>query len=313
MMLDIIVTHYNEPWTVCKPFFDMLGCQRGVDMNDFQILLIHDGTPVFPKEYFSDYPYKVTQHSIEHGGVSAARNYGISISTAKWIQFCDCDDTYTGIYALRAAMSHMDKDVDYMWSPFYVEYMIENDLCAKIQEENIVWIHAKYFRRQWLLDNDLKFPVGIHYSEDSAFGALVNELIQPGRSGKIKADTPIYTWVYRHDSVSVDPANEVRNVTGFIDRNTYVVEEFKRRGLKHESMVARMFADAYWAFHQVEHKYPAEEKRFIRISKGYYNDLRQNDSDVVYRILQAARGAFSTRDMDTSESFWQWVDRIENT
>ena len=313
MMLDIIVTHYKEPWTVCKPFFDMLGCQRGVDFNDFRVLLIHDGTPEFPEEYFKDYPFNVSQYGIKHAGVSAARNHGLNMSDAKWVQFCDCDDTYTGIYALRAVMSHMDIDIDFMWSPFYVEYMPNNDLCVRVQENNIVWIHAKYFRRQWLIDNDLYFPVGIHYSEDSAFCAIANELLQPGRSGKIKADVPIYTWVYREDSVTVDPMNEVRNLTGFIDRNTYVVEEFKRRGIPHTGMVARMFADAYWAFHQVKRKFPDQEKRFTKIAKDYYDDLRMNESNIVYRILNSARGTFSTREMDTSESFWQWVERIENT
>ena len=311
MILDIIVTHYKESWLVCRPFFDMLNSQRGIDFHDFRVLLVHDGTPAFPDSYFAEYQYEVVQYTIEHAGVSAARNKGLNESIAKWVQFCDCDDTYTGIYALRAAMSCMDIDADYMWSPFFVEYMKDGDLVASVRNENIVWIHAKYFRRKWLLDNDLWFPVGIHYSEDSAFGALVNELVQPGRSGKIKTDYPIYTWVYRADSVSVDPANEVKNVTGFLDRNFYVVKEFKRRKLKHTGMVARMFADAYWAFHQRLRKFPEQEAYFIRNAREYYDDLRSVDGDTMFKILQAARNMFSTREMDTTENFWEWIGRIE--
>lgn len=311
MMLDIIVTHYNEPWPICKPFFDMLACQRGVDFDEFRVILVHDGTPRFPEEYFGCYPYNVMQLDKPHGGVSEARNFGLSVSHATWVQFADCDDTYTGIYSLRAVMSHMDRDVDYMWSPFWVEYMRNGELTARVQEANIVWIHAKYFRRKWLIENKIVFPVGIHYSEDSAFGAVVNELIKPERSGKIKTDVPIYVWAYRGDSVSLNPANEEKNVTGFIDRNVYVVEEFKRRGISHIGMVARMFADAYWTFHQVDHKFPEQEKRFIKLAKPYYEDFRKNDTVYVYKVLNAARNALHTREMDTSESLWQWIDRIE--
>ena len=269
MMLDIIVTHYNEPWHICKPFFDMLACQRGVEFDEFRVILVHDGTPRFPEEYFSCYPYNVMQLDKPHGGVSEARNFGLSVSDATWVQFADCDDTYTGIYSLRAVMAHMDRDVDYMWSPFWVEYMRNGELTARVQEANIVWIHAKYFRRKWLVENKIVFPVGINYSEDSAFGAIVNELIKPKRSGKIKTDFPIYVWVYRDDSISQNPANKAKNITGFIDRNEYVVQEFKRRGIPYAHMVGRMFADAYWAFHQKNNKFPEEEKRFIEMSRKH--------------------------------------------
>ena len=76
MILDLIVPHYKEPWTLGKPFFDMLACQRGVNFNDFRVILVHDGTDTFPNAYFTGYPYEVVQCPIQHGGVSAARNYG---------------------------------------------------------------------------------------------------------------------------------------------------------------------------------------------------------------------------------------------
>lgn len=311
MILDLIVPHYKEPWNLGKPFFDMLACQRGINFKDFRVLLVHDGQPEYPKEYFEGYPYKVVQLSIKHAGVSAARNYGLEYSDAKWVCFCDFDDTFTNIYALRAVMSHMDKDVDYMWTKFFIECFKNNDICAKIKGENLVWVHGKFFRRQWLLDNDLKFPVGIHYSEDSAFGALVNELAQPNRRGEIKSDYPLYTWAFRPDSVSVDPKNIKKNMTGFIDRNEYVVAEFKHRGIQHIYMVGRMFADAYWAFHQMQRKFPDEEERFIGMAKKHLPDLKKVEPKVMGEIIEAARATFYKIPMDVSESFVDWIKRIE--
>lgn len=310
-MLDIIIPHYDEPWEVGKPYFDMLACQRGVDFDSFKVLLIHDGVKAFPQDWFACYPYKVEQHRIVHGGVSEARNFGLALSDAEWVTFSDFDDTFTNIYALRGIMSCMDKDVDYMWTPFFVECMRDGELGVKIREENLVWVHGKYFRRKFLNDNNIRFPVGIHYSEDSAFCALVNEIVSDDRRGKIKLEYPAYSWVFRKDSVSTDPANRAKNMTGFIDRNTYVVEEFKRRGINHIPMVGRMFADAYWAFHQVKYRFDDEEKRFAWIAQKYVDDLKQNKKDVFEKILKSAKESFKGYEIDMSESFGEWLKRLE--
>ena len=311
MILDLIVPHYKEQWKVGKPFFDMLACQRGIDFSTFRVLLVHDGQIIYPEKYFKDYPYKVVQYSIEHAGVSAARNYGLEQSDAEWVCFCDFDDTFTTIYALRNILSCMGNDVDYMWTKFYIECCKNGDIFAKIKGENIVWVHGKFFRRQWLIDNELAFPVGIHYSEDSAFCALVNELAKPNRRGEIKTEFPVYSWVYRSDSVSVDPKNIAKNLTGFIDRNEYVVSEFKRRSIPYINMIGRMFADAYWAFHQKNRKFPEEELRFIEMAKKHLPDLKKANANVMSKIMDAAKMTFAGIQMDAAEDFMNWIKKIE--
>ena len=81
-LLDIIVTHYNEPWEVVRNFFNMLDLQRGINFDDIRVILIHDGTKAYPDSYFSERPYRVDQHSISHRGIAKVRNYGIKIADA---------------------------------------------------------------------------------------------------------------------------------------------------------------------------------------------------------------------------------------
>lgn len=310
-MLDIIVTHYKEPWEIGKPFFDMLACQRFISFDSFRVILVHDGTGVFGNKVFEPYPYRVDQYNIEHGGVSAARNYGLEKAEAEWVEFCDFDDCYSSVYSLYIVMSHMDNDVDYMWTPFYMEVEKDGEYQVQVKDkENIVWIHGKYFRRDWLNRNKIRFPVGIHYSEDSAFCAIVNELAQGGRRGKIRAEFPVYTWTIRKNSVTTDPANTERNLTGFIDRNTWVVEEYKRRGIPHILMVGRMFADAYWAFHRKGKYFPEQEQRFVEIGKKYVRDFKQNSADDMTKILIAASKAFKPEELENAESFPEWYKRL---
>lgn len=232
------------------------------------------------------------------------------MSDAKWVAFCDFDDMFTTCYALYQIMQHFDRDVDYMWTMFFIECMGKNGLYFREKEQNVVWVHGKFFRRQWLIDNELFFPESIHYSEDSAFCALVNEIARPNRRGEIKTAFPLYVWTYRADSVSVDQLNKAKNITGFIDRNEYVVQEFKRRGIPYAHMVGRMFADAYWAFHQKNDKYPEEEKRFIEMSRKHLPMFCTVDKFILNDIIKAASSAFKNVEMDTSESFDDWIQRI---
>jgi hypothetical protein len=310
-VLDIIVPHYDEPWIVGKPFFDMLACQRGIDFDDIRVILVHDGSELFPDEYFKDYPYEVDQHRIAHKGVSAARNFGLKMATAKWVQFCDFDDCYSNIYALGSIMKSFDQEVEYIWTPFFVEVKKDNVLQLRTREnENLVWVHGKYFRRRFLLENDLFFPEGIHYSEDSAFCALMNEACT--RRGKITCGYPAYVWKYREGSVSMGFLRMDYAINGFIDRNFYVVEEFKRRGFESKGIIGRMFADAYYAFHMAKLKHPDVEKRFAKESRKYLEELNQNNAADMIRIMDAAKQIFGGVELDESENFTQWLERIGN-
>ena len=310
-MLDIIVAHYNEPWATGRKFFDMLGCQRGINFGSIHVILVHDGTEAYRQSLFSRYPYQVTQYAIPHGGVSKARNYGLSKATTEWIQFCDFDDMYAHAYALKQVMSVMDQDADYMWTPFMAEHIRDGETVVKTYEnENMIFVHGKYFRRRWLIENGIFFPEGIHYSEDSAFCAIVNELAH--RRGKIKTDFPTYIWCWRKDSVSVNPENDEQNMTGFIERNFWVVEEFKRRGIPHQLMVGRMFCDAYFAFHRADRKFPERERMFSERAAQYMDDLNQNTDMDMGKVYLAAQNAAKGRQTDYSETLGQWLNRIAN-
>jgi glycosyltransferase involved in cell wall biosynthesis len=90
MTLDLIITHYKSPFSLGKPFFDMVAMQRNINFDDVGVILVNDGEESrLPDELFKDYPYKVTNITVPHGGVSKARNTGIQASKADWVIICD--------------------------------------------------------------------------------------------------------------------------------------------------------------------------------------------------------------------------------
>lgn len=251
-MLDIIIPHYDEPWEDGKRYFDMLGCQRGVDFGKIRVLLIHDGTRPFPDRYFEDYPYKVEQHTIRHKGVSAARNKGLDLAKAKWVTFCDFDDTYANVFSLKFVMDLLPTDeCDLLWGSFIMEGNHFEGADGKLfltmhDEFNMVWVHNKYYRLDFLRKHKLRFNEELWYSEDSAFNAILEEHIDRDRICTIKAPLPGYVWCFRKDSTTTNPKNVASNVLGHFRRNQYVTDTFTKDKQSYANvMAARTMTDAY--------------------------------------------------------------------
>ena len=250
MILDIVVPHYNEPYEVGKLFFDMLAVQKGVDFSKIRVILVHDGSDFFPEENFSAYPYKVEQHRIAHKGVSAARNFGMDLATAKWITFCDFDDCYVDMYALKLIMDALETDdFDLLWNPIYMEdYVDDRFVIYPLIKFNMIFIHNKYFRTDFLSKVKLRFNESLSYSEDTAFLAILNVILEQKRIGKIGSPSPLYTWSYRPGSCTTEDANKLRNMEHLFESNKYISREFTR--LKYEDaglMKFRAICDVYVA------------------------------------------------------------------
>lgn len=293
-MLDIIVAHYDEPWETGRPYFDILACQKGVDFEQIRVILVHDGTECFPDELFSHYPYQVEQHRIEHRGISAVRNYGMSQATAKWITFCDFDDSFSTVYSLKFVMDVLGTDdYDLLWNPFFVENRGKDGQFVLTTNEkfNMVWIHNKYFRLDFMRKYDLKFNEDLYFCEDSAMLAMLNLEIDGKRIGTIKSPVPLYVWSYREGSATTDKALTLKNMIGHFMRNEYVVDKFC--DCNHEdkdAMVARTLTDAYVSTTRKEQPDGIEE--VMVLVRDFYlkhkAQLKNVDPDTWQRVVRAS-------------------------
>lgn len=248
-MLDIIMPHYDEPWSVGKPFFDMLAIQKCVNFDEIRVILVHDGTPAYAKKVLAEYPFKIDQYVVEHGGVSAARNFGMSKATAEWVTFCDFDDSYTSIYALKLVLESLDNDrFDLLWNPVYMEDVQKGEMrIFPIDKFNMIFVHNKYIRREFLVGTGLKFNEGLQYAEDSAFLAVLNILLGKDRIGEIKTPEPLYVWAYRAGSCTTDLKNRERNVKHLFEANKYISREMERLEYKDAVLMKfRAITDAYF-------------------------------------------------------------------
>lgn len=251
-MLDIVITHYKESWSVGKPLFDLLALQRGVDFGSFRVLLVNDGFEnKLPDNLFANYPYEVKQICIPHKGVSAARNAGLDNSTEDWIMFCDFDDTFYGLYSLRDIITVLPADFDMLWGQLLVEDFTKEkeELYITPDVRKFVFIHAKVYRRQFLVESGIRFDEEMPFQEDSLFNATIIARVDHTRIGEIKTHAPLYVWVRRPNSVT-NSGREDEAIFGHFIRNLKVTEE-NRLHRDHESYCGMVTRTAYDTFYMV--------------------------------------------------------------
>lgn len=323
--LDLIITHYKEPWEVGKQMFDMLAMQREVDFDNVGVILVNDGEGnELPDFCFKGYPFEVSQMSIPKGGVSKARNAGLDASNADWVMFCDFDDCFSSIFGLYLIFCAMNEDkYDTLWSCFTEETKnAEGSIVLVPHERDWVFIHGKAHRRQYLVDNGIRFHEKLTIHEDVFFSMMAQSVCKPERVGSIR--TPFYLWKWNPNSVvRKDRADDYILFTydHLMRQRIALTEEFIRRGMMEEAMIAvvKTVVDSYYDCQQVTWRLPKNkellrnaENWFAAYLKRYANYYTQAD------IKQIAGLAKSSRDNSVSkgaffmeyETLTEWLKHI---
>ena len=321
-VLDIIVTHYKEPWEITRPFFDVLCSQKGIDFSKFKVWIVQDGPAplmVIPPGYFDGTKVNYEWITIPHGGVSAARNAGMDKADADWICFCDCDDAFSSIYSLKMLFYILkpDQPYDLMWNEFYRNYYLDEDDTLDIEKGyNHVWIHNKYYRLSFLREKGIRFPEGIFMSEDSAFNNVVEMEVPEGRIGEINTTWPLYSWIRRPGSVTTDSSRYYKNIEGHFERNKWVLNEYRKRGHPRSCfVVARTVTDAY-AFLT---KYPEceESRRITKKIAGFYLANKEEFDGLSEEVLKLSlnasekEAAVSGIDIPGKPTLKEWIECLK--
>jgi len=249
--LELIVTHWNEPWAVCEKFFQMLDVQRGMAREEVRVTLVQDGQDdrIDTARLMKRYPFISGIITIPHRGISAARNAGMDAARAGWIMFCDCDDMFYTADALRRtldALHDAGERADLVWAPIVIENRTpKGDWYRQEQGWNSIFIHGKCYRLEWIREKRIRFDERLAYSEDSLWGATVALEIDPERIGKIRDAT--YMWCLRGGSCTSDRQLAARNRENLARHRCYMPEICMARGRAYDALThaTRGIFDAY--------------------------------------------------------------------
>lgn len=185
-------------------------------LQEIEIIVINDSTPdqsqIIIDKYMNLYPNKVFSYIKPNGGLSDARNYGMSKMKGDYFGFVDGDDyvEYSMFEKLYERAIQEEADVttcDFYWTyPNRLQratdgpYTNERELLTKMMPT--VW--NKLYKKSWFDSLDIEFPVGLRY-EDSSFSIRLAPFIRK----LAYVNEPLVYYVQRQDSITYTQNSKV--------------------------------------------------------------------------------------------------------
>ena len=155
--------------------------------TNFELILVDDGTPDRSGMICDMYAEKDSRIRVihkENGGVSTARNTGIDAAKGEWITFVDSDDWVNCVF-LKSFLENEVNDADVLVGSYNMvrtriqtcvnadcevdTYNYSDDVAKTLESFMFVVPWGKMFKTDIIKENQIKFPVGIKWGEDSHF------------------------------------------------------------------------------------------------------------------------------------------------
>lgn len=189
------------------------------DLDDYEILVINDGSPDNSQEiidnYAKKYPEKVKSYIKTNGGLSDARNYGLERANGEYIIFVDSDDYVKENMLKKLYEIGKSNNLDILCCDYTIvkdNRHIYNKVSGDKKSGLItsvgyffagVCAWNKMFKRNFLLGNRFMFPKGIIYEDLASIPSLVKY------NPKIYYLNDSFVF-YVHDSVSITRTKEYK-------------------------------------------------------------------------------------------------------
>jgi glycosyltransferase involved in cell wall biosynthesis len=319
---QILVPHYKETEDIIKPLLDSIEIQQNVDLtNDVGVIIVNDGAEVIlSDEFLGKYTFPIEYFTKENGGVSSARNAALDRSTADYVMFCDADDMFYNACGLYIIFQEINNGgFDSLISMFVEEtrHPITKEPIYINREMDTTFVHGKVHRRQFLLDNNIRWNNALTIHEDSYFNCLCQKL-----ATNLKyCQAPFYLWKWRDQSVCRhDPKYILKTYNNMLDSNTALVTELLNRGRQQDaqSFATTMIYDAYFTMNKDEwinqenREYrQATETRFKKYYLEFENLFKSTPIDIKNQIIIGVKNRFFSEGlMMESVTFDAWIKHI---
>lgn len=323
MKLQILVPQYKETDEVLKPLLDSIMVQQSVDLkNEVGVIIVNDGSDVFlSDDFINSYPFEVKYFKENHRGVSGTRNACFDHATADYVMFCDADDMFCNVCGLYIIFNEIENGgFDSLVSVFMEEsHMPDTGKVIYLNHEmDSTFVHGKVHRRQYLLDQHIRWNQSLTIHEDSFFNIQCQNL-----SENVKyCPMPFYLWKWRDESVCRhDPKYILKTYNNLIDSNDALIDEFLKRGRLDKAGFYTVFMifDGYYTMNKPEwinqenQEYrDATEKRFAQ----YYKRRKQLWNGVLLQEKMQISNGVRTRAigegmMMEAITIDDWLEKIE--
>ena len=320
--LEILIPQYKETEQIIKPLLDSIEIQQNIDLkNDVGVIIVNDGTDIhLSKEFLNQYTFNIDYYLNEHKGVSATRNACLDHATAEYVMFCDADDMFYNACGLWIVFREFQNGgFDSLVSAFIEESrMPETKEPIYINHDmDSTFVHGKIHRRQFLINNNIRWNDKLTIHEDSYFNCLCQKLAKELKYSQ----TPFYLWKWRDDSICRSDFKYIlKTYNNMLDSNEALVDEFIQRKMTPEAQFysTSMIFDAYFTMNKKE--WINQENKDYRIAterrfKMYYTKFKHlYDSipeDVKTQIVMGIKNRMYIEGLlMESITFEDWIKHI---
>lgn len=323
MKLQILVTQYKEKKDVISNLLDSIAMQQGIDFNEIGVIIVNDGYPKskLTDKFLKSYPFHIDYYLEEHRGVSGARNSALDHSTSDYVCFCDADDMFFSMVGLNVMMDEMDKGFDSLTTKFYEEIHQDGKMWFVEHVHDRTFVHGKFHRRQYLIDENIRFDDSLTVHEDSYFNMLATNAAKDGSRIKY-SDVPIYLWKWRDDSVCRhDPLYLQKTYPNYLDSLTALIGQLDQRKLESQRnlVLCQSIFDTYYLMNtpkwltQDNQEYRMNtEKRFRDFYAQFHGIWMSIDNSFKMSVSNAVRTSKVKSGMEMEKlTFDQWIYYIQ--
>lgn len=323
MKLQILVPQYKETEDIVKPLLDSIEVQQNVDLkNDIGVIIVNDGTDVhLSRDFLDRYSFPIEYYLDEHRGVSGTRNACLDRATADYVMFCDADDMFYNACGMYIIFREMEGNGFDSLSSVFVEesrHPVTKEPLYINREMDSTFVHGKVHRRQFLVDNRIRWNDKLTIHEDSYFNCLCQRLAKEVKY----SHTSFYLWKWRDASVCRrDPKYILKTYNNMLDSNDALITQFLERGRKQDAQfyATSMIYDAYftmnkdeWLNQENRDYRMATEKRFADYWRKYKSLHDSIDPTAKTQIIMSIKNRMYSEGMVLeTQTFDSWIKIVE--
>lgn len=312
--ISILIPQYNEDSSIISVLLDSIAIQQNIDLNDIEVIVVNDGSDILlPDDFLSKYRYDIKYIKSNHVGVSEARNIALDNATGDYVMFCDADDSFFTVAGLYLVMRETNKNYDMLISAFFQQYLDNDEFLFVKHEFDTTFIHGKVFRRQFLIDNNIRFDKELVVNEDSYFVTLSQKL----SNNTVYEPEPFYLWRYRDGSITRTENFTLLYYDQFYKSSRKLVNEFFKRDRIGDAIyvIMMMSTTAFFTLHQSEWSKPENKKYYDKSVKEYIsfkNDFKELykmiDDETYIFFMNDAKSHMMEYDMEFNENEYKnWI------
>ena len=326
MKLQILVPHYTETVEEICPLLDSLKMQQGISFDDFGVIIVYDGDEAtkLPEHLWqTKYPFEIQHIHVPHGGLPYARNVALDHATADYVLFADADDMFCHLCGIHMILTEIEKGEFDTLTSLFIEETRHPDTKKPTfvsHPNDRTFVHGKVHRRQWLVDEGLRFDETIPVHEDAYFNCLCDEIAKPDRKRYLNTD--FFLWKWRDNSICRRDPDYLLKTFGYVlYSNSQAVDELYRRGLvgRAKFHTAFMIVDSYYRMQLPEWRDSKNAFYRAEACRGVYDYMEDHknlwQSATMQDIMPIATGCrmrYMNQGMPMeSQTLAQWLAEIK--